>query len=378
MGIHITRRNLLKKLAAAGGSAAAFQFSFAQARPAGRTAAPDGLLVLARNENPYGPSPKVLAVMQEAAAVSNRYPVAEYEGLIRKIAGFHRVWPEQVVLGCGSSEILRMAAEAFLGPGKKFVQASPTFPLPGRFAREAGAAVTSVPLTSIHEHNLEIMLARSDAATGLVYLCNPNNPTGTLTARAAIESFISRLPEKTMVLIDEAYHDFAGGSAAYTSFLDKPLEDGRVIVTRTFSKIHGLAGMRIGYAISSPEVALRLSSGRLTFGVSTVSARAAAAALDDREYVALAARRNAADRQEFRNQVNARMMRVIDSHANFAMLDPLRPVDEVVEHLKKHNVQVGPLVPEMSKYLRISLGTPAEMLQFWRIWDLMPPAKMAM
>jgi histidinol-phosphate aminotransferase len=316
--------------------------------------------------------------MRAAAAEANRYPVGKYDPLIRKLAALHRVRPEQIVLGCGSSELLRMAIETFLGTGKKFVQASPTFPLPGKLARNTGAEVISVPLNSLHEHNLEMMLAQSDAATALVYICNPNNPTGTITPRAAIESLIARLPVKTMVLVDEAYHEFAGQSTAYASFLDRPLDDERVIVTRTFSKVHGLAGMRIGYAVASPEVARRLSAGHLSLGVGVISARAAAAALDDPDTTALAARRNAADRQEFRNQINARMMRAIDSHANFVMLDPRRPVDEIFEHLKKNNVQIGPPVPEMSKYLRVSLGTPEEMLQFWKIWDLMPVGKMAM
>jgi len=378
----ITRRNILKKFAAGAASAAAIrafgELGFAQARPAQSPAVSAGSLVLSRNENPYGPSPKVLAAMRKAAAGANRYPAGEYDTLIRKLAALHRVRAEQIVLGCGSSELLRMAAETFLGPGKKFIQASPTFPLPGKLAHNTGAEVISVPLNSLHEHNLEMMLARSDAATALVYVCNPNNPTGTITPRTAIESFIARLPAKTMVLVDEAYHEFAGQSNAYASFLDRPLDDERVIVTRTFSKVHGLAGMRIGYAVASPEAARRLSAGYLTLGVGVISARAAAAALDDPNYTALAARRNAADRQEFRNQINARMMRAIDSHTNFVMLDPRRPVDEVFEHLKRNNVQIGPPAPEMSKYLRVSLGSPEEMLQFWRIWDLMPVEKMVM
>ncbi|HWZ45766.1 MAG TPA: histidinol-phosphate transaminase [Candidatus Saccharimonadales bacterium] len=378
----ITRRNILRKFAAGAASAAALrafgELGFAQARPAENRSVSAGPLVLSRNENPYGPSPKVLAAMREAAARANRYPAGEYDTLTRKLAALHRVHPEQIVLGCGSSELLRMAAETFLGPGKKFVQASPTFPLPGEVARNTGADVISVALNSRHEHDLEMMLARSDASTALVYVCNPNNPTGTITPRAEIQGFIAKLPAKTMVLVDEAYHEFAGQSKAYASFLDRPLDDHRVIVTRTFSKVHGLAGMRIGYAVASPEAARRLSAGHLTLGVGVISARAAAAALDDPDYAALAARRNAADRQEFRNQINARMMRAIDSHTNFVMLDPRRPVEEVFAHLQKNNVQIGPPAPEMSKYLRVSLGTPEEMLQFWKIWDLMPVGKMAM
>jgi histidinol-phosphate aminotransferase len=222
------------------------------------------------------------------------------------------------------------------------------------------------------------MLARVDSATGLVYICNPNNPTGTLTPRKTLESFIGKLPSDVMILIDEAYHHFVSGTSAYRSFLDFPLDDPRVIVARTFSKIYGLAGLRIGYSVSSKEVAGRLSALRLQNGVTTLSVKAATAALADSAYVQMAAKRNADDRQEFMNQVNARMLRAIDSHANFVLMNPLRPVSEVIPHLEKGNVLVAPPIPAMDKYIRVSLGTPAEMREFWRVWDLLPAGHMAM
>ncbi len=378
----ISRRDLLNRLAASAVTGAAVQalgsLSHANASPASRVSMPAGPIFLCSNENAYGPSEKVLTAMREASSGGNRYPRTEYDSLLNKIATLHRVRPEQIVLGCGSSEILRMAAAAFLDPGKRLVQASPTFPLPGEFAQSVGAEVISVPLNRMYEHDLEAMLARADASTGLVYICNPNNPTGTLTARKDIETFINKLPAKTIVLIDEAFHHFVGGSSSYASFLDQPLDDGRVMVVRTFSKIYGLAGMRVGYAVATPEIALRLSKNRLQLGVSVISAKAAAVALDDSQYVLRAAKRNANDRQEFMNQVNARMLRALDSQTNFVMLNPLRPVAEVLGHLKKNNIVVAPPIPAMNKYICVSLGTPAEMLEFWRVWDLMPPQKMAM
>jgi histidinol-phosphate aminotransferase len=222
------------------------------------------------------------------------------------------------------------------------------------------------------------MLARTDASTGLVYLCNPNNPTGALTTHKDIETFIGKLPATTLVLIDEAYHHFVSTTSAYSSFLDRPCNDNRVMVVRTFSKIYGLAGMRIGYVVATPDIARRLSEHGLQFAIGAVSAKAATAALDDSEYVSMAAKRNANDRQEFMNQVNARMLRALDSHANFVMMKSPYPVDMVFEHLKKNNIVVAPPIPEMNKYIRVSLGTPADMLQFWRVWDLMPGQKMDM
>jgi histidinol-phosphate aminotransferase len=222
------------------------------------------------------------------------------------------------------------------------------------------------------------MLARTDASTGLVYLCNPNNPTGSLTPRKDLESFINRLPATTHVVIDEAYHHYVGGTSMYASFIDHPLDDGRVIVTRTFSKIFGLAGIRIGYALAAPQTVRRLCSYRLLDGVNVVAARAAVAALDDAEHISISAQRNADARQEFFNQVGGRMLRAIDSHANFVMLNTGHPAEEVVERFRKNNILVAHGFPSMDKYVRVSLGKPAEMLEFWRVWDLLPPHKMSM
>ena len=378
----ITRRNLLHGIAAgtvvaAGARPVAAFAAGALPQPLPNPLAP-GPTLLNRNENPYGPSEKVLAVIREAASVSSRYPRSEYDVLRNMLAGLHKVKPEQIVLGVGSSEILRMAGAAYLGPNEKLLVPDPTYPSLANYAEANGVPVVKIPLTRTSEHDTEVMLAKVDSTTALVYLCNPNNPTGTLTPRKNLESLISKLPAEIMILVDEAYHHYVSATAAYRSFLDFPLGDPRIIVARTFSKIYGLAGLRIGYSVSSKEVAARLSALRLQNGVTTISVKAATAALEDTAYIRLAAKRNSDDRQEFMNQVNARMLRVIDSHANFVLLNPLRPVSEVLPHLEKNNVLVAPPIPAMDKYIRVSLGTPAEMQEFWRVWDLMPPSKMAM
>lgn len=336
-------------------------------------------ILLYRNENPYGPSEKVLAVLRDSASVANRYPRTEYDTLIDKLAALHHVKREQIVLGCGSGEILCMAAMAYLKPGKKLVEAAPTFPALGKLAQTTGIEVADVPLNKRYEHDLSAMLDHAGSSTGLVYIVNPNNPTGSLTPRKDIDAFISKLPATTTILVDEAYHHFATPGGTYESFLDRPIDDPRLIVARTFSKIYALAGMRIGYAVASPENIKRLATGFPGWSVSVVSARAASAALEDVEYVRLGVKRNADDRQEFMNQVNARMLRAIDSQTNFIMLNPMRPPEQVIDHLKKHNILIGPRYPVLDKYIRVSLGTPPEMQEFWRVWDLMPPAsKMSM
>jgi histidinol-phosphate aminotransferase len=333
---------------------------------------------LNRNENAYGPSATVMAAIRGAAsAAASRYPDVEADVLRRKIAGLHRVSPEQVVLGCGSGEILRTAIAVLVGPRKKLVTTLPTFESIGGWARRAGAEVVSVRVNRDYTHDLDAMLARIDPDTKLVYICNPNNPTGRLTGRRDLEAFLRRLPVSIVVLMDEAYHHYAGGSSDYASFIDRPVDDSRVIVTRTFSKIYGLAGLRIGYAVAAVPMARVLAAHGLSDGVSVVAARAAGAALYDTAHVRTSVTRNTDDRQEFLNQATARMLR-LDSLTNFVMVDTGRPALEVVEHFRKHGILVAGPVPSFDKDIRVSLGTPAEMREFWRVWDLMAGHKMSM
>src|SRR2546422_5669943 len=250
----ISRRHLLRRLGGGAVVSAAIpvirESSFAGTTESLGTTQHGGPIRLNMNENAYGPSERVTATMRASLSLVNRYPEAA-GALVGEIAGLHAVKPEQVVLGCGSTEILRLAAATFLRRGKKLVVASPTFDPIIDYARRAGAEVTTVPLTKQYAHDLGAMLAHADASTGFVYLCNPNNPTGSLTPRKDLETFIRKLPPTTRVLIDEAYHHYAGTSSAYASFIDRPVDDRRVVVTRTLSKIYGLAGLRLGYAVAA-------------------------------------------------------------------------------------------------------------------------------
>ena len=216
------------------------------------------------------------------------------------------------------------------------------------------------------------MLGRVDASTGLIYICNPNNPTAILNSRSELEAFIGKLPANVRVIIDEAYHHFAGNSSSYASFIDRPMDDERVIVTRTFSKIYGLAGLRVGYAYAGAQTARALQAHSFQENVSVVAADAAMAALADTQSVQANIQRNADNRQEFLNQAYARMMRPIDSHTNFVMFKTVRTTDELIDHFKQNNILIGPRYPSMENYIRVSVGLPEEMKEFWRVWDLMP------
>lgn len=334
-----------------------------------RSAAALGQILLNSNENAYGPLPKSVTALQDAVGQANRYPFAFFGELAEAIAGLHHVRPEQIVLGCGSSEILRMTATAFLGTGRQLVQASPTYEGMEHYARAMGAAVTSMPLTHEYAHDLSAMLTRAQSADSLVYVCNPNNPTASITPGKDIEAFISRLPSSSYVLIDEAYHHFASSSQIYRSFIDHSVDDERVVVARTFSKVYGLAGLRLGYAVASPKTAQALRRFATVININGMVSAAAIAALSDAQGLAMAVKRNTDDRQEFFNQAMARMLKPIDSQTNFVMMNAHRPADEVIEHFRGRNILIGRKFPAMNTHVRVSLGKPQEMLEFWQTWD---------
>ena len=377
----ISRRTLLAQLGA-GAAMAMPPFGgtpeAAQIEPLPSGAIDAGAPVrLHRNENTLGPSPKAIAAMRTAAGQQViRYPDVEAAALQRKLAALHHVTVDRLVLGCGSTDILRMAIATFAGPSKTVVAASPTFEALADMAGRAGAPVVDVRLRADFSHDVDAMLARIDGNTGLVYICNPNNPTGSLTRRSDLETLLRKVPGHVVVFMDEAYHDYVGEAAEYASFIDRPVDGARLIVARSFSTAHGLAGLRVGYAVASADTARALSSHQSPDSVNVIAARAAAAALGDPEHVRRSVNRNGDDRQEFLYEANARMLRSIDSLTNFVMLNAGRPAADVVAHFAKHGVLVGGPVPGFANYIRVSLGVPADMHRFWRVWDLMPGGHM--
>jgi len=329
-----------------------------------------GAIHLDRNENPYGPPESAVAAMRESLKSPNRYPDSSV--FQKKIAEHHGVAPEQVVLGCGSTEILRATVDAFLTPGTKLVIATPTCPILPSFARQKGVEVVEVPLTREYVHDLPAMLARCDNSTRLVYICNPNNPTGTLAARQDLDEFLHKLPSHIPVMIDEAYHDYSAVTPSSTSFLEQPAGDDRTLVTRTFSKLYGLAGLRIGYAVAPKMLAARVSQFCLPFGENSVGIAAAIAALDDKDFVSTTADRNRADKQRFFNSADVRYIRITDSQANFTLVKLDNPIDKVIAHFRDNGIFVGPRFPGLDEFLRVSIGCPDDTKAFWRVWDMLP------
>jgi len=364
----LSRRNFLQRSAAGAGAAALLQFPLAShvfASPEPIHTLRTGGLLLDSNENPYGPLPSAMKAMQDALSRANRYP--EPEELEARIATYNHVTPEQVLLGTGSTEILKAAAFAFAGQGKNLVMGDPAFEAPRRFVEMAGGETRKVPLTGSFGHDLEAMAKRADANTGLIYICNPNNPTASITPSADIESFLSKIPGNAVVLIDEAYHHFADGQPGYRSFMDHTGD--RVIIARTFSKIYGMAGMRLGYAVSSPATIEKLSAFCLPMNMNMVTIAGGLASLDDDAAMKFAAQRNAADRAEFLKQATSRNLTFVPSYANFVMVKTGKPVKEVIASFKNQQVLIGRPFPPMTDWIRVSLGLPHEMASFWQVWD---------
>ena len=373
----LSRRGFLGTLGAGAAAATVLSAlpieSFAAATLDARQAGMDEpVVILSANENAYGMFPSAAAVAAEALRFANRYPFRAQDELQQKIAAYNKVSAKQVLIGNGSSEVLAMATRAFTGPGRKLIASVPTFEQPGRYARDHGAQVVEIPLTATYAHDLEAMLARTGNDTGLIYICNPNNPTASLTPRRDIEAFVAKLPANTYVLIDEAYHHFATESPDYVSFIEKPLDDPRVIVARTFSKVYGMAGLRLGYSVAAESTSEKLRRYQESDNGNVIALLAGLASLNDERTLQAAVARNAADRAAFQRDCATRRIKVIPSYANFAMIETGRPVRDVIGHFRRLNVSIGRPFPRMEQFARVSFGRPADMDAFWKAWDAMP------
>lgn len=328
------------------------------------------------NENNFGCFPSVTEAMQNALEAVNNYPDAATDDFITQLASYHSIKPEQIFISSGLSSILNISAEVFLGPGKKLIMAQPTFEVIKRYAQVRGTKVVEIPLRKDYSHDLPAMLSQIDASTKLIYICNPNNPTASITPRKEIEDFIQKLPEDVYVFIDEAYHHFAVGSQGYVSFIDKPIPNKNVIVGRSFSKSYGLAGMRLGYAVASPEIISTLHKFSAIDLVNNVVLRAGCAALKDEIGLSEMIQNFENARNEFYRQAKVRGLSCIPSYCNFIMVETNgRAVKDIIKHFKSHNIFIGREFPLMNSHVRVSLGRPEEMIKFWQVWDLLPQNK---
>ncbi|MBW7933583.1 MAG: histidinol-phosphate aminotransferase family protein [Gemmatimonadaceae bacterium] len=327
-----------------------------------RTPQKSGLIRLDSNENPNGPGAKAFEAIRAMFGEANRYPDAPEDALIAAIAKEHGVAEENVILGCGSSEILRMCVEALVSTAQHLVTASPTFELPETFARTMGRPVVSVPVDAKLRLDLDAMGNKAGGA-GLVFFCNPNNPTATVYGDAEVREFVTRVRRDspaTYILIDEAYHEYVD-DATYKSAVPMAVADPYVIVSRTFSKVFGMAGLRAGYAIVHRDTARKLRGWRLGSGVNVLALAAATASISDREHIALEQRRNREAKAFTRAFFEKAGYDVGVSETNFLMIDLRRDMRPVREACRREGVAVGRPFPPLTNWLRVSIGTMDEM-----------------
>src|SRR5437762_6857774 len=284
--ISVSRRKFAQLLGA--GAAAALvrpPLSFAKlTQPSATSSTAGGTIVrLSANENPYGPSPNALKAMTNSFGLACRYPDEPNNVLIDKLAKVNSVNYDQILLGDGSGEILKLCAETFTGPQNgKLVAADPTFEAILNNASAHGAEVVKVPLTSSFQHDLPKML--DSAKGGLIYICNPNNPTASITPKNELRDFIATTPPQTAILVDEAYFHYAD-SPKYDSVIALVKDHPNLIVSRTFSKIYGMAGLRCGYCVAQKETLDQLHAHQMWDSVNIMALAAASASLDDPDQV---------------------------------------------------------------------------------------------
>jgi histidinol-phosphate aminotransferase len=332
----------------------------------GRRATLPGPVHLNFNESPYGPSPKAIAAYRSASAdVIGRYaPEDHYDTLCAALAKHHGVTPAHIRVTPGSTEVLKVCDDVFLSAGAPVVVAEPAYEAVLQYAANSHANATKVPLTPDFRHDLVKMAAATTTKTGLIYICNPNNPTGTIVRKDDISRLLDRIPKSVTVLVDEAYAEFVD-DPGYESAV-RHVKDGRnVIVAKTFSKIHGMAGARVGYAIAAPETIKKLTPFTVDFAVTGASANAALASMADTTYRADVTRRNAIERSRFAAEMRKAGYVVAESQANFAMVNLKRPVGPVISGLAARQVLVGREFPAMPTFLRVTFGTTAEMDAFY-------------
>src|SRR5438477_3079816 len=362
MNTHSISRRRFAHLLGIGAAAAIVRPRFTIAAEQPQKTKSSGIVRLSANENPYGPSAKAHEAMKNAHATCNRYPDEANDVLIDKIAKINSINREQIVLGDGSSEILKLCAETFTGPTQgKIVAADPTFEAILEYSKANGADVVKVPLTSDFHHDLAKMGAASQK--GLIYICNPNNPTASITPKNDLREFIAKTSPDTMILVDEAYFHYAD-SPDYESVIPLIKDHPNLLVARTFSKIYGMAVLRCGYCVAQPETIKRLHGFQMWDSVNIMALTAAGASLDDPDQVNNGRKMSNEARSFTLTELGKLGYKSIPSQANFIMFDCKKPVVPIIKAMKDKNVQVGRLFPALPNHMRLTIGKKSEMESF--------------
>ncbi len=319
---------------------------------------------LSSNENNYGLAPAAIAAfrLKQVIGYACRYGGEATSDLTAALAKAHGVPAQHIMLAAGSGEILRAVTLAFTGPGKALVSASPTFESPARTAQGAKADVRAIPVAADGTLDLKAMAAAS-AGAGLAFVCNPNNPTGGINPESAVTGFVKEFraasPEG-YVLVDEAYCDYVTDTS-YASAIPIAMTDPRVLVSRTFSKIHGMAGVRVGYVVGHPDALAAIRAKTSSGTLSSVSAAAALASFEDQEYLIRQRILNRDARAFTRKAFETAGYQVLPSEGNFVMVDVRRESSTYQQLCRDAGVAIARSFPPLTTYARITIGTMDEM-----------------
>ena len=315
------------------------------------------------NENPYAPSMSAREAIQASLSETNLYPAANYRTLEELIAKREGLTPEHVVLGGGSTEVLRMTAMAYGLEGGELLTAYPTYEGLELYAKTIHADVHRVGLTDSMHIDLPTMDLRTTRNVSLVFVCNPNNPTGTICDKNELQAFCEEVSRRCVVLVDEAYYELVD-DPAYASVVPMVAQGHNIIVSRTFSKVFGLAGLRVGYALARPDIAARLRNYRTYNGINILGLRAALASYSDQDFVHRSRAQIAKDRTDITRKLRKWGHRCLDSHTNYIFFHLGRPIQPFQEAMAKRGVLVGRPFPPYLDWCRLTIGTPDEMARF--------------
>jgi histidinol-phosphate aminotransferase len=333
---------------------------------------PKDMAWLNANENPLGPPQVSIAAMQQVLPTSNRYHYQEFESIHAAIAKSEGLTADQIVAGCGSSEVLHTSVDAFTSPTRPLISVTPAYEGPIELARTLGHKVVLTKLREDYTADVRKLAEEADkAGGGMIYLCNPNNPTSAMTTADDVKWLVDHLPVNTILLVDEAYIHF-GEDPRLETALPYVRQGKDVIVSRTYSKIYGMAGLRVGFAAAKPSIIERLQPLRMNV-FSIVSGRAVVAALGDQQN--LLRERKAIithTRGELCSWLRDRNVKFIEPHANFIMINTGRNAREFINTMPKMGVAPGRPFPPLDNMLRVSIGTDAEMAKFrdvfWKVY----------
>lgn len=364
----VTRRSFMRQLGVAGAAGVYFGetliASTAQAADAARSGDESSTVWLDANENPAGPPASAIEAMTQAVPHSWRYHFDDFGALSRSIAQSEQVSGEQVLFGVGSSEVVASAICAFSSAAKPMITASPTYDIIVQLARALGKAVVEAPLTTQWSYPVKQLVAEAKkAGGGMIYLCNPNNPTASLTPVEDVRWLVSNLPPGTVLFVDEAYLEFADPGSV-ESAIKYVREDKNVVVARTFSKIFGMAGVRAGYGCARPDLIAAMNPF-MDNVIPYLGVRAAMAALQEKATLVPERRKsNARIRAELCQWLDQHKVSYIPSHANFIMIDVKRDVRGFSAAMFDEGVAVGRPFPPLDTMLRVTIGTDEHMRRF--------------